>query len=440
MIPRPLAAGGNASAAQRPSPVLARVHRDPVVAFDGKVVGYTLTLTLDLTPVVPTQGGARGAEIRTPIAADAPRYQDAPARLGEMLHEQYLALDLPNLVADRYAFLPATPAMLAGFLPAAPSTGRLVLDLPVGFELEDDAVRRCAALRAQGVELSLSGYRGGANQIALLPQLAFVTLDPALLAAPGETVPGPALADVVRSAHAVGTQVLADAVDALTAACSRTAGVDAVRGGETQPAQDGAPRVLRAGQLQCLAVMHLLNEPEREVGKIAEVIDTDPVLTLRVLHLVNSGVFALRREVDTVHHAVVLLGPRELTPLVAALALDARADAMDSLWLILARALTVEALTDDPTGYTVGMLSGLIDQLGVPADVVLEKVGVSAGVAHAVRDRTGPLGEALAAVLAHERQDYVTVLSLGLAPLHVSDTYISCLADALATARAVSPA
>lgn len=436
MIPIPLVADAVADAAPRTSPVLARVHRDPVVAFDGRVIGYTVMLTLDLTPMLPTQSGGRGPATRPATGAEAPRNLDAPARLGEMLHEQYLALDLPNLVADRYAFLPATPAMLAGFLPAPPSTGRLVLDLPAGLELEPDAEHRVAALRARGVELSLSGYRGDAAQIALLPWLTFVTVDPGLLPAP---VDGPhGLAEVVRTAHAVGTQVLADAVDAVTASRSRNAGVDAVRGGQTQPAQDGTARVLRAGQLQCLAIMHLLHQPEREVAKIAEVIDTDPVLTLRVLHLVNSGIFALRSQVDTVHHAVVLLGPRELNPLVVALALDARADAMDCLWLILARALTCEALSDDPAGYTVGMLSALIDQLGVPAELVLETVGVSPTVSEAVSEHTGPLGTALAAVLAHERRDYVAVLALGMAPLRVSDVYVGCLADALATARAVS--
>lgn len=474
------------------APVMARVHRDPVVALDGRVLGYTITLSLDMAPGIPSQVGASAPEtygaasagvlgassvgassvggpaVGGPAVVPAPVEPDpteasahaaptpwspggtpaipagvaaraAGSRLGALLHEQYLALDLANLVADRFAFVPATPEMLDGFVPTPAVPGHLVLDLPHGFEHRDDAQRRAAALRGLGVVLGLSGYRGEPAQVALLPLLAFVTLDSSVVGvAAGPGVETADLAGMVRTAHHAGVSVLADDVDAVVAARCRTAGVDALRGGVSQPAS-GEGQVLRAGQLQCLAVMHLLNEPDRDLGKVAEVIDTDPVLTLRTLHLVNSGAFALRREVDTVHQAVILLGPRELSSLVAALALDARPGAMDSLWRILARALTCESLADDPAGYTVGMLSALIEELGVPADVVLEKVGVSQVLGDAVRSEAGPLGAVLGAVVAHERRDYAKVLALGIAPLIVSDEYLRCLASALATARAVTP-
>ncbi|NTW41423.1 MAG: HDOD domain-containing protein, partial [Cellulomonadaceae bacterium] len=255
----------------------------------------------------------------------------------------------------------------------------------------------------------------------------------------------PPLGEVVRAAHAAGTRVLATGVhDALTEDLCRLAAVDGLRGGSDHraaaAAESSAPKVLRAGQLQCLAALHLLNKGDVDLGEVGQVIDTDPVLTLRVLHLVNSGAFALRREIDTVQHAVVLLGVREIANLVTALAIDARPDAMDSLWRILARALTCELLSGDPAGYTVGMLSALIGELGVPADVVLDKVGVSPAVADAVRALEGPMGQVLAAVLAHERNDAVGVVWAGYSHVDVSDAYVACLADALATVRTINPA
>jgi EAL and modified HD-GYP domain-containing signal transduction protein len=112
---------------------------------------------------------------------------------------------------------------------------------------------------------------------------------------------------------------------------------------------------------------------------------------------------------------------------------------MDSLWHILARALSAEALSGDPAAYTAGMLSALIDELGVPAQVVLDAVGVSPVVANAILELTGPVGLALAAVLAHERRDPATVAICGYAPVNVSDVYLRCLSEALETARAVNP-
>jgi EAL and modified HD-GYP domain-containing signal transduction protein len=393
------------------------VHRQPVLAVDDRVVGYTVSVVLDLP----------AGEVVAPEHAEA---VGGPA-LASALHEQYLALDLPSLVADRFAFLPATREMLDGMLPPVHAPGRLVLDLPLGVEQWPDATLRVSSLRALGVELALGDLRGTPSQVALLPHLGFAMLDPEAL--------GDGLEQLVRTAHASGCQVLAAGpVDEATRARCIAAGVDGFRGTAPGRASEAnQTKVLRPAQVQCLAALHLLQQPEVELSAVAQVIDTDPVLTLRVLHLVNSGAFAIRNQVDTVQRAVVLLGVREVTALVAGLALDSRPGAMDSLWHILARALTCETVADDPAAYTAGMLSALIEELGVPADVVLDKVGVSATVADAVRDQSGYLGAVLLAVLAHEQRNPLAVAAAGFVPADVSDTYLHCLADALETARAV---
>jgi c-di-GMP-related signal transduction protein len=407
-------------------PVPCTVHRRPVVTLDGHVVGYSVRVSVEAR-AVPT-----------------PRVAASPAELAataERLHAAYLDLDLPNLVADRYVFLPATPQMLEGFVPTAPAPGRMVLTLPTGFEHLPDAGERSAALQGLGMQLALDDYRGEPAQQALLPHVAFVVVRPG--AAP--------LAPLVHHVHRVGvTALAADVMDLAAENECRAAGVDAIGGSQaersiqTPPGASeqptGGARVLRAGEAQCLALMHLLHEPEVEFGKVSQVIDTDPVLTLRVLNLVNSGAFALRNQIDTVTQATVLLGARELTTLVSALMVDARPDAMDSLWLILARALTCEALAQDSTAYTIGMMSALAEQLSIPVTVILEKVGVSEVVADAIQLEAGPLGQVLAAVRAHERADTLTVITAGLQPEEVSDVYMQAVSDALATARAVTRA
>ena len=388
--------------------VRASVHREPVTAVDDRVVGYTISVSL----------------------ADAELDERV---LNEVLHEQYLMLDLESLVADRDVFLPATTAMLAGFVPTPPQGSRLVLDLPLGFEYRADADRRAAALRALGIDLDLTGFAATPLQMRMLPFVSYVTIDPVALEQ--------SLEEVVNAAHASDVTVLATGVtDARTLTRCLAAGCDAFRGGAADRAAEQTEtqqKVLRPGQLQCLAALHLLHQVDVDMGEVSQVIETDPILTLRVLHLVNSGAFALRSRVDVIRQAVVLLGLREVTTLVAALAIDARPGAMDSLWQILARALTCEALSDDPAAYTVGMLSALVVELGVPADVVLDKVGVSDVVADAVRDQTGELGPVLAAVCAHERGDLNAVVTSGFLPADVSDTYLACLSDALQTAKAI---
>lgn len=386
------------------------IHREPVVAIDDRVLGYTITVVPD----------AAAAELH---------------HLAQALQDEYLHLDLRVLVADRLAFVPATPAMLDGFLPGEGSGIGVVLDLPPGFEHTDEPTARLTALRALGARLALGGFTGAPAQLALLPHVQYVTVDPRTL--------GVLTDPVVRQAHAAGVRVLATNVpDPESQTSALVAGVDALRGlmPSAHPTADPVPtKVLRPGQLQCLAALHLLHQADVDLAEVGDVIDTDPVLTLRVLHLVNSGAFSLRTQVDTAQRAVVLLGVREVTGLVAALALDSRPGAMDRLWTILTRAMACEAIAGDGAAYTVGMLSALIEELGVPADVVLDKVGVSSALAEAIRDQTGELGQVLAAVVAHERRDEVGVVLAGFQPTDVSDVYLACLGDALRTAQIVEP-
>lgn len=414
-------------------PVAATVYRRPVVTVDGHVVGYALSASV---------GDAHLPSQRTPSAEDR-------AAAERRLHDAYLALDLPNLVADRLVFLPATPQMLEGFVPTPVAPGRLVLTLPVGFENTPDAVDRALALKALGMQLALDDYTGTTAQEHLLRHVGYVVVRPGVAPLP----------PLVHHVHRLGVRVLAvDVPDQAAEDLCRAAGVDAVIGSQAEravlPAPDAAPpssagaapdhaetpraTVLRAGQAQCLAIMHLLHQEDVSFSQVAQVIDTDPVLTLRVLHLVNSGAFALNHAIDTVSQAIVLLGRRELEMLVAALLVDARPDAMDSLWLILARALACEVLADDSTAYTVGMLSGLAEQIGLPAEVVVEKVGVSQVVADAVVHGGGPFGPVLGAVRGHERADVSVVLTSGLDPAEVSEVYMRAVSDALATARTVT--
>ncbi len=300
--------------------------------------------------------------------------------------------------------------MLEGTLPTGAAPGRLVLDLPDGFEHSPGAVERATALVALGASLALHRYTGTPEQDALLPTVDFVVVDaPADGCEPGGARRPCALRPCPRPRD--GRPRPGHRRPLRRRRCRRPA---RRRPSERASDETAPPKILRPGQLQCLAALHLLHQEDVTMARVAAVIDTDPVLTLRVLHLVNSGAFALRSRVDTVRQGVVLLGVREVTTLVTALALDARPGAMDSLWHILARALSSEALCGDPAAYTAGMLSALIDELGVPAEVVLDAVGVSPVVADAILELTGDVGLALAAVLAHERRDAATRRGLRL--------------------------
>jgi putative nucleotidyltransferase with HDIG domain len=52
----------------------------------------------------------------------------------------------------------------------------------------------------------------------------------------------------------------------------------------------------------------LLQDPDVSAAKLLEVIQYDPVITMRLLQVCNSAIFALRRKVDSLKNALFILG------------------------------------------------------------------------------------------------------------------------------------
>jgi len=57
-----------------------------------------------------------------------------------------------------------------------------------------------------------------------------------------------------------------------------------------------------------MRVIELAQDPEVDIGKIADVVGTDPALAAKVLRVANSPIYALRRRTETLHQAITLLG------------------------------------------------------------------------------------------------------------------------------------
>lgn len=60
----------------------------------------------------------------------------------------------------------------------------------------------------------------------------------------------------------------------------------------------------------------LVDQPDPDVSEVANLIQKDPAITAKVLKLINSGYYTLRKEVISVRQAVILLGMEQVRNLV----------------------------------------------------------------------------------------------------------------------------
>ena len=66
-----------------------------------------------------------------------------------------------------------------------------------------------------------------------------------------------------------------------------------------------------------LEATKLIDEPEQlEVAPVTEMVQRDPVVVAKLLHIVNSAYYGLRRTINSVERTVVMLGPVAVTGIV----------------------------------------------------------------------------------------------------------------------------
>lgn len=144
----------------------------------------------------------------------------------------------------------------------------------------------------------------------------------------------------------------------------------------------------------------LLNKPEVSIQELVEVVKFDPAVTANILRISNSAYFGLRREIHSLHQALLLLGTQELLKIIIASGATRLFSAPTpgyfterrGLWRhSVSVALMVDVLSrelslpDQATGFTAGLmhdigkvvLSLYVEQKFHEIMAVVEQQGVS---------------------------------------------------------------
>lgn len=126
-----------------------------------------------------------------------------------------------------------------------------------------------------------------------------------------------------------------------------------------------------------LKVLEVLRDPEVDFEDVAEAIQWDPRLVLKLLSTVNSAAFAPKAKIDSVAHAVSYLGRAQLESLVIAVAVkgalpsqSTRGFEPSTFWLAAARrAALARAFSSKihPAKTGEAFTAGLLLDLAVPA-------------------------------------------------------------------------
>jgi putative nucleotidyltransferase with HDIG domain len=63
-------------------------------------------------------------------------------------------------------------------------------------------------------------------------------------------------------------------------------------------------------------VLSMMQDKKHDIKDVARVIEADPVLSMKLIRVANSPIFAVRSKITSIHHALMLLGTKRISNIV----------------------------------------------------------------------------------------------------------------------------
>jgi c-di-GMP phosphodiesterase len=191
-------------------------------------------------------------------------------------------------------------------------------------------------------------------------------------------------------------------------------------------------RSMPANRLVILSLLGKLQDPNADIEELEQLIVQDVSLTYRLLRFINSAAFALGREVESVHQALLLIGTNTIKKWVNLLLL-ARIDdkPRELMRTALIRGHMCELLADlhnhprDRDQYfTCGLFSVLDALMDQPMEQLLAELPLNSEVKRALLENEGEAGKVLTEVLNYEKGAWQELLDSGISAHDLRGCYL----------------
>lgn len=322
---------------------------------------------------------------------------------------------LDNLTMGQPVFINFTRPLLLDQTALLLPSGRLVVEILENVEPDVEVLQACRDLRRRGYLIALDDFIAvdGAEpllDVADILKIDFLQTDPARRRA---------LIDRLRP---WSLKLLAEKVESREEFVeARSLGCELFQGFFFCKPEIVSREDIPANKLAYLRFLREINRPDMELARLEDLLKQDVALPVKLLRYVNSAWFGLSGRVESLGHALALLGARGLRQwaslvVVADLGRD-RSPALVTTCLFRANfcerlALAAGANGNASASFLTGLFSALDALVGRPLEETLADVAVPDEVRRALLEGRGYAWDVLHLALAYEKGDWLDVVTL----------------------------
>lgn len=336
------------------------------------------------------------------------------------------------LLGDKKAFINVNAEVVLGdFIELLPAK-RTVLELLPGLQADQALIDRLDALRKEGFEVSLSSLEDP-GLLALFPHADYIKIDVLKMGLEKSIAlfnklkgrPVTAIAEKVESLHEFE-------------ACKK-AGFQMFQGFYFAHPETLSAKVIHPAYAVVLEILNLVSR-KADIKEIEAAFKHDVALSFKLLRYINSVGFGLSSEIQSIRHAITILGYDQLYRWLTLLMVTAGDNTTPPA--LMRTAITRGRLTELlGAGYLsknerddlfiVGVFSMLDAMLEMPMEQALEKLNLTDAVTEALLHRTGVYGPFLQLAEATEGADVDKIRQLAESLVMDPDVVNKCHIDAL---------
>ena len=375
-------------------------------------------------PIYNDRMGVYGYELLFRSSGSTPVGLTPTEATAQVLATTILNFGLDDLVLHRKAIINVTRAFLDIMSDIQLPTEQVVLDIPDNTAVDDKLVEKLRELGGKGYAISVGGLANLNDLQRLFPYASIFRIDVHQV----NIKQLDALVKYLRRYEHLSLQAIKiETMEEYRFYCDR--GFDLFQGYFLSKPREYVSRDLPPNKLAILQLLAVIHKADASARELEEHITHDVASSYKLLKLVNAPFFGVAREVDSIKHAIVLLGRDEIRKWVSLLALGGLSDQPAALMEVaVLRAKICELLASKAnlprnSYFTVGMFSALDMLMQQPIDGILAKLPLSDAVKHAILEHEGPMGRARSCTLALENAEWSAVAFENLDQDDMLDAY-----------------
>lgn len=331
---------------------------------------------------------------------------DGDQASSQVLLRTFTDLSIGEVVGNHKAFINFTRNLL---LTAPPfSRAQLVIEVLEDQIVDAQLLAALGQLRAQGYTIALDDFTLTSSSAQLLEYADIIKLDVL------------ALSEIELKQHMehlrpLGVTLLAEKIETyeMLEHC-KALGFDLFQGYFLSHPQIMSGQKFSENRQTILQLLAQLNDPRTEIDRVEQLIAQDPVISYKLLKLINSAAFHFVCKIESLRQAITLLGLIQVRSWVTLLSMASMDDKPRELCVTtMVRARFSQTLGEAVTGarrgdtfFTVGLLSTIDAFMNQPLDLLLERISVSDTLKDALLQHAGHEGAVLRVIKQYEKAEW----------------------------------